>query len=340
VPVEEAGVIQHDVRGQRRQIRGHRPHMQVVHIQHVRRAPEVGEQVRQVDPGRCAFQQHMTRRAQQPPRRPQHQRHDDQRRERVRAGEPRRHDDDPGDEGGDKGVGVGEDVLKRALHVQARAVRFRQHPARRQVHHHPQRGDRDHRPAGHRRRVQQPADRLIPHQQRHREQRDTVDRGGEDLRPFEAERPYPARRPAGEAQRPQRPAQRPRVGEHVPRVGEQRQRPGDDRDDHLHDHETDDQPERHRQIAGVRARRHPVPVARMAPGVPGGTPVGTMLRGVVVGSALLAVGMPVLSRRPGALLRVAGHGSSSPRSTCTALVCPPCATAVSTSNRTFASASR
>ena len=49
VPVAETGVIDHHVRGEHRQVRGHRAGVQVVHGVHVRHAEYVGTHVGQVD---------------------------------------------------------------------------------------------------------------------------------------------------------------------------------------------------------------------------------------------------------------------------------------------------
>ena len=67
VPVVEAGVVHHDVRGEHRQVRGDQAGMQVMHRVHVRHAEDVGTHMGQVDALRGGVHQHVHRLAQQLP---------------------------------------------------------------------------------------------------------------------------------------------------------------------------------------------------------------------------------------------------------------------------------
>src|SRR6185437_1057979 len=107
VPVVEAGVLDDDVRGQRWLTGGDGPGVQVVYSQDVRHSGQVGAEVLQVHALGGGFKQHPAGVAQQPPRRLDHQSDDEERGDRVDAGEPGGHDDDPGDDGADEPVQVG-----------------------------------------------------------------------------------------------------------------------------------------------------------------------------------------------------------------------------------------
>jgi hypothetical protein len=106
---------------------------------------------------------------------------------------------------------------------------------------------RQHEPAAHLGRVDQPPDRRVDDHDPNDEQRDPVDVGGQDLQAAEAECPAPSGGPAGERGRPQRKRERSGIGEHVPRVGEQRERPGEDPEDDLARHQAEDQRKSERQ---------------------------------------------------------------------------------------------
>jgi len=92
------------------------------------------------------------------------------------------YDHDPGDEP----VQVGQDVLERALHVQAATVGPGQDPDCGQVHHHADQGHHDDRAAVNWRRLDKSPDRLEPKQGADHDQRDPVDRRRQDFRSFSA----------------------------------------------------------------------------------------------------------------------------------------------------------
>src|SRR6185437_16126482 len=103
----------------------------------------------------------------------------------VGAGEPGGHDDDPGDDGADEPVQVGQHVPERALDVQAGAVGLGQHPGGGHVDDDPGGRDGDDRAAVDGGRVDEAADRLGGDDPADHEQRDPVAGGGQDLRALE-----------------------------------------------------------------------------------------------------------------------------------------------------------
>jgi len=104
VPVAEAGIVEHHVRGQGGQVRGDGPDVQIVHVTHVTVLQQMGAHLIEVDTFRCRFQQHTPGVAQQTPRGLEHQRDHDQRRNRIGPGEAGRQDDDRRDDGADEPV--------------------------------------------------------------------------------------------------------------------------------------------------------------------------------------------------------------------------------------------
>ncbi len=204
--IKEAGFVHDDVRGQGRQAGGDGPGVQVVHVvdmlgfEHVRANPV------QVHVLRCRLQQDPPGIAEQVPRGHAHEPDDDQRRDRVGAGKPRRHDHDSGYDRADEAVQVGQHVPERALNVQARPVRAGQHPRGGDVDDDPGAGHGDHRAAVHGGRMDQPADRLDGHDSGDHQQRDSVAGGGQDLGPLPPERPGTPGWPCRQPDRPQRTA--------------------------------------------------------------------------------------------------------------------------------------
>ncbi len=166
-----------------------------------------------------------------------------------------------GDGRGDEGVEVGQDVLERALDVEARAVGARQRPDGRQVDPDADDGDHEHEAALDVGRLEQAPHGLERDHERQHEQRDAVDLRRQDLDALEAVGHDALRRPGGQADGDQRESDRRRVGEHVPGVREQRQRVAGDAGDDLEQHEAEDQHERDRELAAVGVGRDAVRVA-------------------------------------------------------------------------------
>jgi hypothetical protein len=157
----------------------------------------------------------------------------DERRDRVRPHEPRRHDHQAGDGGGDEGEQVVEDVLEGAFHVQARPIGPAEQPGGRKVDHDADQGGGP---------------------------RDAVELRRQDLGAFEAVREAAARRPGGQLHRHEREHDRCRVGEHVAGIGDERQRARDEPDDHLARHEGDEQYQRPDEIPPIGVHRNGMPV--------------------------------------------------------------------------------
>ena len=238
------GLDEH-VRRQRRKTTADRPDVQVVHVGHVRhgehRLPDLARL------GRRDLEQDPRRLAQQQEARPEDQPGDDEARNRVGAvpagGQHDRACDRRAGEGGE----VGRDVQERAAHIQALGARPVQQRGGDQVDGDPGERDRQHQAAAHLGRVDEAAHRCVDDHDADHEQRDPVHMGGENLQTSEAERPAPARRPAGQREGAEREGERRGVGEHVARVREQRQRAGDHAEHDLARHQAEDQPERDHQ---------------------------------------------------------------------------------------------
>src|SRR6185437_9683977 len=128
VPVVEAVVLDDDVGGQGGEPGGDGPGVQVVHAEHVGDLREVRADLFHVHALGGGLQQDAPGVAQQLPRRLNHQDDHEEGGDGVGAGEPGGHDDDPGDDGADEPVQVGQHVPERALDVQAGAVGLGQHP--------------------------------------------------------------------------------------------------------------------------------------------------------------------------------------------------------------------
>ena len=277
--VAVAGGVDQDVRGQRRHPGRDVPDVQVVDLGD---AGPVGhgraDQVR-VEALRGAFEEDPAGLPDQAVPGLDHQRGHDQRGEGVGAGEPGEHDDEPGDRGGDERVEVVEDVLERALDVQAGPVGLADQPGRGDVDHDAdQRGD-EHQQSLHLRRVEQPPDGLVDEPGREQQQGEPVGLGGEDLGAFEPVGPAALRGPGGQVDRPQGQHDGRGVGEHVPGIGDQRQGLGDDPDNDLGGHERHDQRQRPGQVTLVGVRVHPV---RMPVPTPVGMSAGAVCRRAVV----------------------------------------------------------
>jgi hypothetical protein len=196
-----------------------------------------------------------------------HEDDDDQRGDRVGAGEAGQDHDEAGDRGGDEREQVVEDVLERAFDVEAGPVRLRHAPRGGHVHHNARDGGGQDQAAGHRRRVEQPPDCFVGQPPAEQQKGETVGLRGEDLGAFQAEGVSAAGRAGREPHRDQGQDDRRGVGEHVRRVGQQRQRSGEQPDHDLAGHEHHDQAQRGSQPApvGVGADRMAVPAVRLVP---------------------------------------------------------------------------
>ena len=111
--------------------------------------------------------------------------------------------------------------------------------------------DREHDPAAHVGRLDEPADGRVDDPHADEQEGDAVRLGGEDLEPREAEGEAAARRPAGHRRRDERERDRADVREQVPRVGEERERAGDDSGRDLARHEAADEDGRGRERPAV-----------------------------------------------------------------------------------------
>ncbi len=112
-------------------------------------------------------------------------------------------------------------------------------------------------------RVDEAVHALGDDQQAENEHRGTVDLGGEDLRPAEAEGHPAAGGPQREPGRPHAETERSSVDQHVRGVREQSERVGDDPEHHLERHEREDQGQRDRERPGVGPGAHAVVVTVM-----------------------------------------------------------------------------
>jgi len=142
---------------------------------------EVGADVVEVDALGGGFEQHPARVSQQPPRRLEHQTHHQEGGDGIGAGVAGGQDDDRGEHGAQEAIQVGEDVLVSARHVQAGPVRFGQHPGGEHVHRYSDDRHHQHRPALHRRGIEQPPDGLERHQRADHQQGDAVTGRGQDF---------------------------------------------------------------------------------------------------------------------------------------------------------------
>ena len=124
-----------DVRRQRREPRCDLPHVEVVHLDDARLRGERAADLVGVEAGGGRLHEHPPRRLQEPVRRVEHQRRDQQRRDRVGPTEPGREDHGRRDRRGDEAVQVGQDVAVGAFDVEASlvAVTAREDPRRGQV---------------------------------------------------------------------------------------------------------------------------------------------------------------------------------------------------------------
>ena len=136
--------------------------------------------------------------------------------------------------------GVGQDLEVRPLDVEALGRALAEQRERDEVHDEAQAGDDQHRHTEHLGLTGQPAHRLDEDVDRHAEEQEGVDEGGQDLQSVQAERVLPPVRllgvTTGQLDRRQRHAEAEDVGEHVPGIGEEGQRVGQDPADGL-DHE-------------------------------------------------------------------------------------------------------
>ena len=207
--------------------------MQVVHRVHVRHVEDVGADVGQVDALGGGLHQHVDGLAQQLPGPRQDQRPDQQRGDRVRAVPPGQRDDGGGDQHGDRAERVVDHFQPRGPGIEVAARDPGQQHDRDRVAGQPDHAEDDHRAGGHRRRLDQPPDRLDQDEPADRQQHRGLRRGGQHLGAPVPPGPVLGGRAAGQHRGHQGQRQPGDVGEHVPGVGQQGQRAGDERADHL-----------------------------------------------------------------------------------------------------------
>ena len=141
----------------------------------------------------------------------------------------------------------------RPAHVQAPPARPREEGGRDEVDRGPRERDREHEPrVDLRRRGQAPCGRVDDPDRRERK-RHPVHLRRQHLQPLEAEGPAAGRRAHREPGRDEREAERAGVRQHVPRVGEKCERPRDEPGSELAAEKDDDQGERSRERAPIRA---------------------------------------------------------------------------------------
>ena len=144
---------------ERREARGHLPHVQVVDLDHARMPRQRAADRVGVEAARRALEQHQAALAQQAPGRPQHQGRDEQRGDRVGLAEAGREDDRARERRAQRRVEVGHHVRAGALDVERAALRPRQRPRRAEVDRRPEQAHHDHDPALDVGRVAEPAAR-------------------------------------------------------------------------------------------------------------------------------------------------------------------------------------
>ena len=128
VPWQSLPWLDEDVCGEGGESRGDLPDVQVVHVDHSGLGGQCPADVVDVDAFGCCFEEDASAGPEQPVGGAEHQRGDEQRRDRVGPVKAGREDDDGGDGGSDERVEVGQDVLEAALDVEAPAVGPRQCP--------------------------------------------------------------------------------------------------------------------------------------------------------------------------------------------------------------------
>src|SRR6185437_8534090 len=118
----DAVVGDDDVRGEYRQRRGERPHVQIVHGGHFFEFEEMAAHLLQVDVLGGGLEKNPERGAEKPDGCLHHETHYDERGDRVGAIEPGGDDDDSGNHRPDEGIQVGEDVTVGTFHVERTPV--------------------------------------------------------------------------------------------------------------------------------------------------------------------------------------------------------------------------
>ncbi len=190
-----------------------------------------------VQPVGRALQQDVRRHPHQAPGAVQDEAGDGNGKQRVDGHPARQGDDHCGGNGGDGAQHVAEHMERCPADVDVAAVAAVEDGERGDVDQEASDGHRQHQPAEHLDRREQPADRLDSDPDHDRDQRHAVDEGGEHLEAMIAVGAAvvvaaPADPEGGVGQ-----GERSRVGGHVPGVGEERQRAGDEAASDLHDHE-------------------------------------------------------------------------------------------------------
>jgi Ser/Thr protein kinase RdoA (MazF antagonist) len=259
------------VRGGGGHARGDLPDVQVMNLGDVLATSHRRAHLRRVQPSRRRLEEDPPGFPDQPGARVHHQRHHDQRCDRVSPVEPGQQDDHARHRRRGERIQVGDDVLERPGQVQAprRAVAAsgpRDQQGGRQIDRHPGQRDGEHRAAGHRRRRHQAPDRGVAEPGREQHQRDAVGLRGQDLGALEAVGVPAGRRTGGQPRGDQHERDRRRVGQHVRGVGDQCKGVRGHPRDNLAGHEHEDQRQGSRQPPGVRTGGRAVRVPASVPG--------------------------------------------------------------------------
>ena len=129
-----------DVGRERRKAAGHRPHVQVVHLDDVLLGDERAADRLGIGVPRCPFEKDERRLSDELGARPEHEHSDREARDRVEPVPPRREDQTAGEGRGSKCSDVRQDVEKRAPDVEALAAGPGQYQARGDTRRHTNRG--------------------------------------------------------------------------------------------------------------------------------------------------------------------------------------------------------
>ncbi len=251
MPVGEALILDHHMRGQGGQASGDRRCVQVVHVGDVFELKDVPAYLVQVEPGRGELHEHPGGVAHQNDRARHDQSRDQEPCNRVGLLEPGRGDHNRGHDHPERAECIVDHLQERCPHIEVRAAARGEDHDRDHIRREADDAEHEHLSRGDLRRLEQASDTFDGGVSAHHQQQCGLPECGDHLDASESPGPLRISRPQHQRRRDQRDQQTGRVGDRVCGVRQQRQAAGDDGTDRLRDHDRRRQAERDPQSCSV-----------------------------------------------------------------------------------------